>query len=60
MFYYPYMNYYALAWMTYQIYHEEMWFDVKIKEFQKNNSWFFNDSDEEDDIFYDCQSDIIY
>jgi len=58
MFYYPvfwnYMNYYALAW----IYHEESWFDAKVKEFEKSNPWIFNDSGEEEDVFFDCKSDM--
>lgn len=62
MFYYPvfwnYMNYYAFAWMTYKLHHEEAWFDLKTKEFEKSNPWIFDeglDGDDYSDVFFDCE-----
>lgn len=62
MFYYPvfwnYMNYYAFAWMTYKLLHDEAWFEFKTREFEKSNPWIFGDSDDsveiDDDVFFDC------
>lgn len=62
MFYYPvfwnYMNYYAFTWMTYKLHHEESWFDMKIKEFQKDNPWIFDDTVCDEEVFFDCYNDL--